>query len=358
MDNIGSSCHIASALRCLLSVRCVASRLRRLGARPDRCAADEAWRTTGTGPTEKQRESAPAAWWTGVLSGLLDALSREERDREGPDRESARADAARCFRAIASGLGTDRTLEDAHETMGAILERSGLEDLFTGSAVTEVRCEHCGAATRSEEPFTFLTSSDAGGTGDALPGICKALGDDAVAGYSCGACRAPRGSCTVSRRIGDFPAALALRCSWPSPRDSSSAPLALDLSLCAAKRGAVSGGSGGSKGSGGSGGSKGSPARVVYRMRSALVYQAAHYRAVAVSGDGTLAVVHDDGRSLVATPRYLAPGPSGACETLTVNRRSGQLHTAVYEKAVYRPPTAPPTAPSIGRDTDRRRLSG
>ena len=346
MDNIGSSCHIASALRCILSVRCVASRLRRFAAGEHSASAPAC--------------SPPAAWWKGVLSALLDALAREERAQEGPERESARADAASCFRAIASGLGTDRTLEDAHETMGAILERSGLEDLFTGSAVTVVRCDNCGAATRSEEPFAFLTSSDAGGTGDALPGICKALGDDAVAGYSCGACRSPRGSCTVSRRIGDFPEALAVRCSWPSPspRDSSSAPLALDLSLCAAKRGTASGGPGG----------PGGPAsRVVYRMRSALVYQAAHYRAVAVSGDGTSAVVHDDGRSRVATPRYLAPGPSGACESLTVNRRSGQLHTAVYEKAVYRPPTAPPTGTAHGHrasstsddlSTNRRRLSG
>ena len=73
-------------------------------------------------------------------------------------------------------------------------------------------------------------------------------------------------------------------------------------------------------------------------MRSALVYQAAHYRAVVISGDGAVAVVHDDGKTFEATRHYLPceSGPGGTCESLSVKSRMGHLHTAVYEKTQYR----------------------
>lgn len=332
MDNIGSSCHIASALRCLLSLRCVASRL---------------------GPPRGRKGTPGEARWTAALSGLLDGLTRQESAPEERERASGRADAVRYFRAVSSELGTHRTMEDAHETLGAILELSGLEDLFRGSVVSRVICDLCGSSTRSEEPFTFLASSDSGGTGDALPGICRALGDETVAAYRCDSCRSGGGSCTVSRRIGDFPAALAVRCAWPERVAATSAPLAVDLSRCAARSGSGDGGwdcpgsgawdvAGGPERAGGRAlfdtlrgalfDSRSGDRRCVYRMRSALVYQAGHYRAIGLSGDGAAAVVHDDGKSFGATSLYLG----GAGEALSVPSRAGHLHTAVYESAPAR----------------------
>jgi hypothetical protein len=71
-------------------------------------------------------------------------------------------------------------------------------------------------------------------------------------------------------------------------------------------------------------------------MRSALLYRSAHYRAVSLSGDGSAAVVHDDGTSFEATSQLLVPGKSGASEALTVRTRAGHLHTAVYEGLGFR----------------------
>ena len=346
LANLGHSCHLASALRCLFSLR----RFSQIMSKPCSYSAADGSRTPD-GPTGR---------WMLLLSTLWRAMRTD-----GP---SAAGDVMLLFKAIAGDLleypnqappsrgeraarmPTIVREEDAHETMGTILEAAGLDKLVEGASSAKLVCERCGAVKRVKDRFTFLTSvsgrsssgllvpGPAGGAhGDLSDGVGASLGRETVRGYDCDACSslvAPPASCSVRRRVTRFPDVLVVRCVWTEELGSTAAPMFLDVSgLAGGKSEAASGPAGGNSGRG------------RYVLRSALIHtgtpETGHYKAVDVARTETTSprgglhetrvrvTIHDDDKSIPAPPDWIA---RDSLERPVAVRAPGtQLHSAIYE---------------------------
>ena len=311
MDNVGGvSCHAAAALRCLFSVECVAGAL----------------------------QGTPAS------EGMPETLARLQRLLEAHDetgKESSRAGATKEFRRVlrrlsirgasdAAALRPLRQQEDAHETLGTLLEMSGLEKLFEGSEVSGIRCNACGAARQVPDSFTFLTAVDPGElSGDVCSGLSEAFREETVEGYDCGRCGAARGSCSVTRSIRDLPKALVVRCIWPGEPASTGAPMSMDISACCQPA---------RRGWGIVGGRFRGPRAVRYLLRSALMHvgtaSSGHYTALTLWRRGKLRpVLHDDGESREAPDGTVISDEAGRPERIAVP--GCRLHTALYESVQF-----------------------
>ena len=288
MDNVGGhSCHAAAAVRCLLSLGCV--------------RRDVAQASAGAPPARRALAR--------VLLGAGDGLG------PGASPADARAGFAELLRLLGAGGPAD-----AHETLAAVCGAAGLDRRFEGEALARTACGACGNATTAREPFSFLVSAGAAG-GDLSRGLGDAFRDETVAGYDCDACGARGGACRVSRRVSAFPEALAVRCMWAGAPGSTSAPLAVDLSGCAAFPAA----------------DPAAAAPATSLLRSAVLHSGSagsgHYRAVCVGPwggpGGPAATLHDDGDSRPAPPGTVEADGLGRPRALRVP--GAQLHTAVYE---------------------------
>lgn len=358
LANLGQSCHLASALRCLFSLR----RFSQIVSKPCSYSVADGLRPSGR--------------WMLLLSTLWRAMRTN-----GP---SAAGDVMLLFKAIAGDLVEHPSMaprsrgeraarmptiarqEDAHETMGVLLEAAGLVKLVEGASATKIVCDRCGAVKRLKDRFTFLTSvagRSASGTagssfGDLTDGVGASLGRETVRGYDCDTCSgllAPPASCSVKRRVTRFPDVLVVRCVWTEALSATVAPMFLDVSSLGRQGSSASSGSSVSAGSSASAGSSGSvgsagcvssaggPGR--YVLRSALIHtgtpEAGHYKAVEVARSETTSprgglhetrirvTIHDDDNSSPAPPDWIA---RDSLERPVAVRVPGtQLHSAIYE---------------------------